>query len=295
MQNQPNLKFLVNFIKAEVSQTFPVTNPGKDRHSPSDQPTHSLHFHNLLELGYCYKGSGIFFVDNKVLPFSEGDVSVIFANEAHLAQSHKNMLSEWKFFDVDIESLLTDIGIQNLAPISKMFTHRGNFQNIISSKEHTDITQLVYQIILELENGQNNYENVIRGLMWALALKLNRLILNSDEVFDRELSSKNLNMIAPVLSYISENYNSLISVKQLSNICHMSITHFRRIFHAAVGTSPLEYIIQVRIKMAIILLHDSKNTITFVATEIGYSTTTSFCRHFKRLLGVSPSSWRKRK
>ena len=84
---------------------FPVHMLG--RHSPSTEPIEGLHQHDCLELGFCHEGAGVFIVENKVLPFGAGDVSVINDLEMHRARSAAEALSSWSFVLLDPARLLS--------------------------------------------------------------------------------------------------------------------------------------------------------------------------------------------
>ena len=58
------------------------------QNSPCKMDTHAryLHYHNELELGWCTEGSGIFFVEDKVIPFQAPCASVIYQGQIHIAQ-----------------------------------------------------------------------------------------------------------------------------------------------------------------------------------------------------------------
>jgi hypothetical protein len=86
-------------------------------------------------LGYCYRGSGTFFIDEKVLPFSVGDSSIIFENQIHIAQSHAKDPSDWKFVTLDATKLLSDFGftdLETLLTVSKKFLRHSNVLPIIT-------------------------------------------------------------------------------------------------------------------------------------------------------------------
>lgn len=57
-------------------------------------------------------------------------------------------------------------------------------------------------------------------------------------------------MLARALEYINSHYEEDIKIKELADWCHISETHFRRMFSAYTSMSPLEYINQIRIKNA---------------------------------------------
>jgi AraC-like DNA-binding protein len=65
-------------------------------------------------------------------------------------------------------------------------------------------------------------------------------------------------------------------------------------FTALIGIPPMHYLAKWRIQLASRLLYGSSTNIATVATEIGYGSEAAFSRAFKKMVGVSPSEWRRR-
>ena len=101
-------------------------------------------------------------------------------------------------------------------------------------------------------------------------------------------------MITSVLDYVSYHYMEDIKVEDLANICHISETHFRRVFTSYMKMSPLEYINTVRVYTACELLETTDAPVADVAHKCGFTTNSTFNRNFKQLMGVTPLEWRKR-
>jgi transcriptional regulator GlxA family with amidase domain len=69
---------------------------------------------------------------------------------------------------------------------------------------------------------------------------------------------------------------------------------FERRFKSASGVSPGRYVQEVRIEMAKEAIEQSARPIDDIAFEVGYADPASFRRLFKRLVGVTPSAYRRR-
>jgi AraC family transcriptional activator of mtrCDE len=80
----------------------------------------------------------------------------------------------------------------------------------------------------------------------------------------------------------------------LATRCRLSVTHFRRRFLQATGRTPLAYLIELRIRIAMGLLAGTQRPVLEIADEIGFPTLSSFNRHFRRLTGAAPRVWRRR-
>ena len=65
-----------------------------------------LHFHNYLEIGYCYEGSGRMVLGEEEIPYQGGEFTVIPSNYLHTTNSAPGKLSKWEYLFVDVEKLL---------------------------------------------------------------------------------------------------------------------------------------------------------------------------------------------
>ncbi|MGH2543707.1 MAG: helix-turn-helix domain-containing protein [Ardenticatenaceae bacterium] len=73
----------------------------------------------------------------------------------------------------------------------------------------------------------------------------------------------------------------------------MSRNHFMRLYKQAFHTSPMDYVIRLRIQKACELLKEPSLTVSQVALEVGFSDSNYFSRQFKRVTGRNPTSFRK--
>lgn len=95
------------------------------------------------------------------------------------------------------------------------------------------------------------------------------------------------------LAFIHENYDKSISTDDIARLVLMSKFHFLRLFKSYTGSSPYEYVINYRVSMSKSLLKDSDLTISEISSHIGFSDANNFVRYFKRLVGTTPSNYRK--
>lgn len=293
MQNQPNPEYKIEYVPFILPMNFPLTDLHNEKYSPSSEDVTYMHYHNYLEVGYCYEGCGVFFVNGKVLPFSAGDASIIFPNEMHTAQSDRINPSKWQFIIIDPLSLLSDLNIHEINLISNVIMGYHSFINIIEKKDQSEIVMLILEIFTELEKREYNHMSMIKSLVWSLMVRLSRVFdLNKEKVVNKY--NNKISRIAPALHYISQNYMEPLCLNKLAFIVKMSVTNFRRLFTVSMNIAPSEYIFMVRIKMASILLLNTEHSILEISLKVGYTTISSFNRHFKNILEVSPREWKKR-
>lgn len=99
--------------------------------------------------------------------------------------------------------------------------------------------------------------------------------------------------LSPALAFINQNYDKNITNEQLSALCDLSTTHFRRLFKEQMGLSPMQYRENIRLHWAIKLLESQMFTISEVADKLGYSDIYHFSKVIKRHTGNPPSYYKK--
>lgn len=65
-----------------------------------------LHFHNYLEIGYCYNGTGNLVLGEKTYRFSGDQFSVIPKNYPHTTDSDPDTISKWEYLFIDVDMVL---------------------------------------------------------------------------------------------------------------------------------------------------------------------------------------------
>ena len=90
--------------------------------------------------------------------------------------------------------------------------------------------------------------------------------------------------------FIDTQYNNKIDLEMISLQACLSKYHFHRLFKECYGKTPLEYLTYVRLRNAKILL--SKNmTVQEVCYAVGFSSSSSFIKLFKRKMKMTPSHY----
>lgn len=100
--------------------------------------------------------------------------------------------------------------------------------------------------------------------------------------------------LARAQHYIEQHYMENITVEKLANLGYMSKTTFNRRFKSEIGITPIEYLIEVRIKMAKLMLKRKDNKLTDVAMRCGFGSSAYFSSCFLKYAGLTPSEYREK-
>lgn len=234
-----------------------------------------LHYHKCLEIGLCYEGSGVQFINGDVYSFNARSVSIIqkgCIHDSHIIMVDLNEKpSEWKYIFVDLEAL----GIPSVM----------NRSFITSDKELLFLYDLLFrELETKPEGWQDQFKLILPAFMRIATRKesVNRLFHLSDMP----------DQVASVLHVIAMEYASDLSVEKLATRCNMSVSYFRKIFCEKVGMGPQQYIIHVRLSMAEHLLRTTNMPILDIASEVGFRSLSSLNRLFLRTYGCPPRVFR---
>ena len=95
-----------------------------------------------------------------------------------------------------------------------------------------------------------------------------------------------------VQEYILRHYGQDLTLTVLAAQVNIVPTTLCHVFKQVTGQRVSDYIIQTRISQAARLLRETTLEVQTIAYECGFSTQTNFNRHFKRLLGCTPTEYR---
>ena len=248
----------------------------------------TAHFHNCMEIGYCYEGRGIGLIEDKKLSYEKGDICVIAPNTIHMFAAQDGMVSKWEWIMADTRAALKGTKYEDLGRDKRLLTDNPAAGNIFPEREYPSLMHKV-KMLLQWFHEEEVRDNTIKGLLLSF---LAEYVKCRKEVFEDTGRKSKYNKIKSVLLYIQEHYNEKITICILAEICGLSEEQFRRIFKQVTHTAPLEYLNQYRIKAACKLLLESKMSVSEVARETGFVTASTFNRQFTAVKGISPLKWR---
>ena len=99
--------------------------------------------------------------------------------------------------------------------------------------------------------------------------------------------------IRRAVAFVGEHFTEPITLSQIASEAGLSRFHFCRRFRQQVGVPFHEYVQALRINRARALLSEERLTVTEVAYAIGFNDLSHFDKVFNRMVGVSPTRYRR--
>lgn len=101
---------------------------------------------------------------------------------------------------------------------------------------------------------------------------------------------KEKKMVRSAVSFIEENYMRNISIRELSDVCHLSPYYLIRMFHECMGVPPHMYLKQVRIHRVKDLLGKGYSLLS-AAQETGFTDQSHLTKQFKQITEITPKKY----
>lgn len=233
------------------------------------------HVHPECEIYINLTGNVSFMVENKIYPIVPGSIIITRPYEYHQCLFHSDA---WhKHFWI----LFSAAGNEHLFP--QFFSRKKGENNLLMLPvdKREELIALCHGIVAGTQSEADKYSSFFR------LIRLLELALVDDK--------SDCDSIAPdvvgALSYIDENFDSPITVKELADSVHVSVNTLERHFKDTIHCSPSEYIKRKRLARAASLLHRGA-TVMQACNESGFSDYSGFITLFKKNYGITPLKYR---
>ncbi|MCK9536555.1 MAG: AraC family transcriptional regulator [Bacilli bacterium] len=261
-----NYKYLSIDIIKELSEVIPSFN----------------HFHSeyefiipLMPISYLLINNTIYYGEyGKVYPIQSGTVHGLTQDLNHAA--YINMKIDKSFFEETIANIICPNGI--------CFNYE------------FDITPRLFVLINLFKEETlrlypcNDFLMHIASLI-CIELSFNGLMTQKNQRIPDKYPP--LHTVKEIFDYIISNHAKDLSIDDLSSICNLSRYHFIRTFKKCFGNSPYNFIINIRLSIAKMLLVNTDLSITEISMQSGFLSPNRFAEVFRQKNNITPSKYRK--
>lgn len=250
--------------------------------------------HEFIEIVYVNEGEVEFTIEGNDYMVECGGLILIKPGERYFVESMAQKLvrtslkitperiagmsSSFKYFKKTIARILDDKKFKRI--YSETEIRNSYFIDILSecSREWKDRTE-GFEFIVKA--------NITKMLVWLLR---NDVYEIREEIGQQE----QIAMIQKAVDYIDENYGEVTGADVASH-CGLSYSYFLRIFKEVMNCGFGKYVQKKRLDESQRLLINTKKTITEIAMEVGFSTTSHFIKFFRETTGSTPKQYRNKK
>lgn len=146
------------------------------------------------------------------------------------------------------------------------------------------------EFIIDYQEALPGYKQFLESAAVKICHLIIRRIYNIESREHPITASMDINR---AVEYIYSCYSDRIAVEELAQKAGLSPSHFSRVFKKELNQSPAEYILNTRLDFAKRMLRGGDKTLTDIALDCGFGSSSYFSQCFSKAFSISPSAFRK--
>lgn len=263
----------------------------------TDSVDSQLHWHYYSEVLYITKGTVTITCNNKNAVLEEGDLCYIYPLQLHTVSKANDNATEYAVLKFDVHTI--NIPQAYLSKLYDIFIRRNreeDFCIILKNTciEKTKMNSLIQHIVNEFQEENAFYALQIQADIYTLLIEIARKIKKENKHEDKKRTDTDFSFYH-ILEYIDSHSGEQLEIQKLADMCHMSYSHFAKLFRENYGRSCKEYITYIRLNKAQDLLLHTDYDLNYIALETGFFDCSHFIRTYKKWRGITPKQERMKK
>jgi len=251
------------------------------------------HWHKELQLCYVTKGQVTFHVGKARHNIGAGEGIFINKECIHTSRSLSVPPGVYTCINIDPKMLRMFSGSVIEQKYLNPYFHDSSLEAIEFSPSiewHQNVLCNMKSLYTLLKQKTKGYEIAacihLYGIFYSIVCNLNQTEWKNPPRKDRQ-------QLRDMIDYINGHYCEKITLHDISAEVHLSPNECCRIFKRSLGTTIMGYVLECRIDKSLDLLLTTDETISNIAYECGFPSSSYFTKHFHQRMGVTPNKYRK--
>jgi AraC-like DNA-binding protein len=251
----------------------------------------SFHEHNSVEIMYVITGQCQVDVAEDSFSLKKGDFILIDGNVSHRLTVEKNNPCRMLNIQFVFEHRLGPYSsIRQLAEGSKALADwLSNRTPYVVLKDPDEIYHTLKSLVIQLDVVDSDNEMMIQLLLAQILIRIATLVIEA-KGHEHQPSDE---YVKNAITYIHHHYDCDIRVKDIAASVNVHPGYFHRIFKASMGCTVMEYLVNIRMEKAKMLLAQTDIPITDIASYVGINSREYFSSLFKKHTDSTPFHYRK--
>lgn len=253
-------------------------------------------WHDALEIFYVLEGQGQYFIENNFYSFEKGSLFIISNNELHKSQIRPGEYFKCVvvMFDPSLLSFLQlDDGFD---PLAVFYNHPQDFSHQLDTNQDTGkkLEKLFFGIKEEQERDAGASMRVIVSYLQCLLVEINRAYKEeklTKGTFRKKVHLKEI--VSQSIDFVENHFTEDINLSRVAEEVGVSPSYLSTEFKKDTGISFIDYISVRRVQTAQEYLRTTDLSITDISFHVGYKNVSHFNLVFKKLVGKSPTQFRR--
>ena len=159
--------------------------------------------------------------------------------------------------------------------------------------EDVTMRRLMETLLVEKRDGFQNGAFFLDGIAIALASYLMRQYSASGRAERYLTGGLALGVLRRSVEFMEARLEGNLRLSELAHEAGLSTSHFLRSFRQSTGKTPYQFLLQRRVERAQTLMRDRRTSLSEIALASGFADQHHLARVFRRITGLTPSSYRR--
>lgn len=238
-------------------------------------PCTPFHYHDFYELEFISSGSAVVTINSEKYNLTKGDAYLLRPTDLH----EFSAVGETQIYSISFMPERVN------AKIMDDFTMKAGYLLTSLSNKDSQLFEglLAKTTILTKQNRQKEVVSAVLDILISTLLNY----AESAKTLDYEDS------IYEAIKYVNNNFTKDPTLDEVAKVAGFGVTYFCRKFKKVTGKTYTQYLSEIKIDFAARLIARSNTAITEICFISGFNSISQFIREFKRIMGISPSAYRK--
>ena len=228
-------------------------------------------------------------VNGKQVLLNAGDTIFVNSNQIHYSIALDNTTATYVIFIVHPNILNSSVAVelQALQPVLS------NQQlSYLRFRDVNENAQSIRKIMLTLPQIRRDPFQITKKLfeIWEIILTQSKNYGILDEEAQTDIHTRSFKAM---MYYIQQNYKDAITLDNIAASGNISKSLCNKIFHKYVGDSPVNYLLNYRVRKVAELLRTTSMSLSEIAALTGFNGTSYMSEMFKKSFEMSPRDYRK--
>lgn len=249
------------------------------------------HRHHEMELSFCLEGSYNIACEGREYTLTAGDLALIPSMAAHAVPPQP---------ESGRKALTLELGYPLLGEYFNLLVNKGSDCIIVKNEDFNshwtfrELCDCLKQTAMLKENNSIDFaELLIKSNLYKISALLFQLLNERSIINIPHKRTDDVKKIDLALEAIYNRYSEPLDIENISNLCGYSKSNFCKIFKNVTGDTFHNCLNNRRVEIACALLRESDVTVEEVALKTGFLDSKSFCRVFKKAVGLTAGEYRK--
>lgn len=233
-----------------------------------------MHLHDYYEMEMVIKGRGEHNLNGTVYPVTAGSVYFLTPIDFHALTPATDMQIIHLAFD---ETLLSP-------QLRMMFMNRRENYVFGEESEQSRTLKTVLELLLEESSRKDEYADICSGNLLEVILYTVLRAKGCDDIISNQVHNS--------MQYLFCHFREDISLEQVAAKSGYTPNYFSTLFHSSTGEKFVDFLCNLRLNYAKMLLQSTELSISETAEKSGFGSESAMYRRFYKAFGVSPSAYR---